>query len=107
MKKVICKDWHELAEACWKHNKENNITQQYGDKHPLKCYVRFKQMKNWRREFNALERTYEFSSAEKRFIAGMGGNSIFGHCLGYEEHIRLDWYLGEWDIEECWYEEEE
>ena len=97
MKKVICKDFHELAEACWKHNEE----------HPLKCFVRFKQMPDWKREFNKLERTYEFSSAEKRFIAGMCGNSIFAHCLGYEEHIRLDYYLGEWEIEECWYEAEE
>ena len=106
-KKVICKDFHELAEACWKHNEEHHITRQYGDPNPLKCFVRFKQMPDWKREFNALERTYEFSSAEKRFIAGMCGNSIFAHCLGYEEHVRLDYYLGDWDIEECWYEVDE
>ena len=107
MKKIICKDWRELEEACIKHNEENNVTQQYGDKHPLKCYVRFKQMPHWVREFNELERTYEFSSAEKSFIAGLCGNSIFAHCLGYDEHIRLDEYLGHWDIEECWYEVDE
>ena len=105
-KVIKCKDWHELCEACRKHNEEHNVTRQYGDDHPLKCFVRFKQMPHWVREFNELERTYEFSSAEKRFVAGLCGSSIFGHCLGYEEHIRLDQYLGEWDIEECWYEEE-
>ena len=107
MKKVICKDWRELCEACRRHNQEHNVIHQFEDNSPLKCYVRFKQMPNWTREFNELERTYEFTSSNKRFIAGMCGNSIFAHCLGYEEHIRLDYYLGEWDIEECWYEEED
>lgn len=109
MRKVICKDWHELCEACWKHNEENHITHQFDDKHPLKCYVVIKQNKNWKREYNREERTYTFVSSNKRFIAGMGGNSIFCNCVGDPNDcgVRLDWYLGDWEIEECWYEVED
>lgn len=109
MKQVKVKDWHELAEACWQHNKEHNITQQYGDKHPLKCYVVIKQMPYWTKQFTREERTYTFISSNKRFIAGMGGNSVFADCVGdpNDKGIRLDWYLGDWEIEECWYEVEE
>lgn len=108
MKKVICKDWYELCEACYKHNKEHNITQQYNDKHPLVCYVVVQQMPYWKKEYTKQERTYTFVSSQKRFIGGMCGNSIFADCLdGKDLGIRLDAYLGDWKFEECWYEEEE
>ncbi len=99
--------WQELCEACYKHNEENNITRQYDDKHPLKCFVVIKQMPYWKKQYTKLERTYTFVSSEKRFIGGLCGNSIFASCLGYEDNIRLDYYLGDWEFEECWYEEDE
>ena len=96
--------FNELCEACYEHNEKHHITQQYGDKeNRLTCYVVFKQMPYWEKQYTELERTYEFSSDNKRFIAGMGGNSIFASCLGYEDNIRVDWYLGDWEIEKCWY----
>ena len=92
----------ELCELCEKHNEENNITRQYEDKAPLKCFVRFKQMPYWEKQYNDLERTYTFRSDEKYFVAGLCGSSIFASCLGYQDDIRLDWYLGDWEIEDCW-----
>lgn len=107
---VKCKDWHELCDACYKHNEEHHVTQQYGDKHPLKCFVRIKQMPFFTKKYTKEELTYTFSSAEKRFVAGLCGNSIFADCVGDQNDmgIRLDYYLfeGGWEIEECWYEEE-
>jgi len=111
MKKVICKNIHELFDACYKHNEENHITQQFNDKHPLTCYVVIQQMPFFKRQYTREERTYTFVSSNKRFIAGMCGNSIFADCVGdpHDMGVRLDYYLfeGGWKVEECWYEEEE
>ena len=111
MKKVICKNIHDLFDACWKHNDENKITQQFGDKNPLKCFVVIQQMPFWNKQYTREERTYTFNSDNKRFIAGMCGNSIFADCVGdpNDVGIRLDYYLfeGGWKVEECWYEVDE
>ena len=105
---VKVKDWYELCEACWKHNDENHITHQFEDKHPLVCYVVVKQMPYWTKEYTRDERTYTFVSSQKRFISGMCGNSVFADCVGdpNDRGVRLDHYLGDWQFEECWYEEE-
>ncbi len=98
--------FRELCEACYKHNREFGINQQYGDKeNRLTCYVVVKQMPYWEKQYSELERTYTFTSDNKRFIAGMGGNSIFADCVGdpNDKGVRLDLYLGDWDFEKCWY----
>lgn len=99
-------DFYELCEACCQHNRENNIQDQFGDPKPLKCFVVVKQMPYWKKQYTELERTYTFRSDNKRFIARMGGNSIFADCIGDENDkgVRLDWYLGDWQFEKCWYE---
>lgn len=100
--------FRELCEACWKHNDENNITQQYSDKKPLICYVVVNQMPYWKEQFSEQQRTYRFRSDNKRFISRMCGNSIFADCLdGKDLGVRLDWYIGDWTFEKCWYEESE
>lgn len=97
--------FNELCEKCYQHNKANNIQTQYGDKHALKCFVVVSQ-NSFNKPFTELERTYTFTSDNKYFIARMGGNSIFADCLdGKDEGVRLDWYIGVWDFEKCWYEE--
>ena len=99
---------HELFDLCDKHNKESNITQQFGDKNPLICYVKIKQMPFFKKQYTDEERTYKFRSDNKRFIARMGGNSIFGDCVGdaNDTGVRLDYYLfeGGWEVEDCWIE---
>ena len=100
--------FHEVCDLCYKHNEENNITYQYGDPHPLKCFVVIKQMPYWQKQYTEAERTYTFRSDNKRFIARMCGNSIFADCVGdpHDKGVRLDWYLNDWEIEKCWVEED-
>lgn len=99
----------ELLEEIHKHNELNNVTSQYGDKNPLTCVIVFKN-ESWpkrKRDYTVEERSYEFSSDNKRFIPGMGGNSIFATCLdGYSDAlIRLDYYLGDWVVDYCYIRE--
>ena len=48
-------------------------------------------------------RTYIFSLANKYFMPGMAGNSLFADCLdGSEQMVRLDWYLNSWKIDYCY-----
>ncbi|WP_291632197.1 hypothetical protein [Clostridium sp.] len=51
-------------------------------------------VENGKQKYSEIERTYTFSSNNKHFIHGMGGNSIFSQCLGDEnDRPRLDWYV--------------
>ena len=48
-------------------------------------------------------RTYIFTLANKYFMPGMAGNSLFADCLdGSEQMVRLDWYLNSWKIDYCY-----
>ena len=33
----------------------------------------------------------------------MYGRSIFATTLDGQEHVRLDWYIGEWSVEDCYF----
>lgn len=56
---------------------------------------------SFKEEYSELTRSYRFILSQKYFLPGMGGNSIFAHCLdGSEMGIRLDYYLfNSWKIE--------
>ena len=98
----------QLCSAFYKHNEDNNVTSQFDDKNHLWGVVVFKS-ENWPdREFTLGERSYRFSSDNKFFISGMGGNSIFAEALEGPDSqgIRLDWYLGSWQIDYCYIENE-
>ena len=46
---------------------------------------------------------YEFTSDNKYFLGNMSGNSIYADCLdGKDLGVRLDWYLGQWEIDYCY-----
>ena len=95
----------ELFKAFYKHNEENNITSQFADEHPLLGVIVFKS-ENWpNQDFSLESRSYLFSSDNKFFISGMGGNSIFASNLDNTDHIRLDWYLRDWKIDYCYLKE--
>ena len=97
--------YKELVERIHKHNALTQPKSQYGDSNPLLCVIVFKN-ESWpkRKSDYPLEaRSYEFRSDEKRFISGLGGNSIFAHTLDGKEHgVRLDWYIGDWEIDYCY-----
>ena len=104
MKKIT---FSELVEAFHKHNRENNVTHQFADNNSLTGVVVFKNGPWFKKEFTEVERTYLFSSDNKYFIAGMGGNSIFADCLDNTEHgVRLDAYLSKWEIDYCYIKED-
>ena len=95
----------ELCSIFYKHNEEFNVTSQFEDReHRLTGVVVFKS-ENWPdKDFSLESRSYKIVSDNKYFISGMGGNSIFADCLDGSESIRLDWYLGSWEIDYCYIE---
>lgn len=102
MKKMT---FNEVYERFVKHNQENNVTSQFSDDDRLTAVVVFRS-DNWPEKNYSLEaRSYRFVSDNKYFLPGMGGNSIFANSLDqFENGVRLDWYLGEWDIDYCYIE---
>lgn len=100
--------YKELVAAIEEHNEKNNITSQFSDPRPLYCYIVFKS-ENWpTHKYSLKDRTYKFRSDNKRFLPGMCGTSLFAECLdGYtDQMVRLDYYLGSWSIEYCYFKEE-
>lgn len=95
----------QLCSIFYKHNEDANITSQFDDKNALMGVVVFKS-ENWPdKNFSLESRSYRFSSDNKFFISGMGGNSIFAYNLDNSDRgIRLDWYLPEWKIDYCYIE---
>ena len=63
---------------------------------------------NWPdKDYSEESRSYAFSSDNKYFVPGMGGNSIYASSLdGTDSGVRLDWYLGEWKIDYCYIKEQ-
>lgn len=104
MKKIT---FSELVEAFQKHNKENNVAHQFADNNSLIGVIVFKNGPWFMEELPEVERTYSFSSSNKYFIAGMGGNSLFADCLDNTElGVRLDAYLSKWEIDYCYIKED-
>jgi hypothetical protein len=96
----------EVFALFYKHNEENPTTQ-FGDEKRLTAVVVFKQGPWFNAEYSQVERSYRFSSDNKHFIPGMGGNSIYANCLdGVEKGIRLDWYIHKWEVDYCYLEDE-
>lgn len=102
MKKMT---FDEVYERFVKHNQENNVTSQFSDDDRLTAVVVFRS-DNWPEKNYSLEaRSYRFVSDNKYFLPGMGGNSIFANSLDQSDSgVRLDWYLGEWDVDYCYIE---
>lgn len=93
----------QLDQIFRKHNVDNNVTSQFDDPNALKGVVVFKD-KGANKGYSLESRSYIFSSDNKYYIAGMGGNSIFAHNLDKTDNIRLDWYLHDpnWEIDYCY-----
>lgn len=88
------------------HNRGEEV-RQFGDASRLKAVVVFKQGPWFKQEFSEKSRSYIFSSDNKYFIDGMGGNSIYADCLdGSERGVRLDWYMNDWEVDYCYMVEE-
>lgn len=99
--------WTQLIDIINKHNKDNNIKQQYSDKNPLYCVVVIDNS-SFLQEYPLEARSYRFRSDEKRFLPEMLGSSIFASTLdGSDDGVRLDWYIYDkdgWNIEYCYVE---
>ena len=103
MKKLT---FEKVCEKFYAHNAGRPVTQ-FDDDKRLNAVVVFKQGSWFNREYTEDERSYRFSSDNKYFIQGMGGQSIYATCIGDKENIRLDWYLGEWEVDYCYIEGDE
>ena len=101
MKKITYKD---LVDTFMIYNENHGITQQFDD-NALNGIIVFKSS-NWPdKNYSLEERSYEVSSANKRYLVNMSGNSIFGNCLdGNDLGVRLDWYIDDntWEIDYCY-----
>lgn len=92
----------ELGKIIWEHNEKNNVKSQYQDKNALMCVVVIDN-KSFDTEYPLESRSYLFRSDNKYFLSSMGGNSIYCNSLDETDTgVRLDWYLGEWQIEYCY-----
>ncbi|MBQ0161101.1 MAG: hypothetical protein KBT28_10855 [Bacteroidales bacterium] len=95
----------QLRSTFIKFNEEHHVTQ--FDKTCMTGAIVFKP-ENWPDKNYSIEaRTYEVSSANKYFIPGCGGNSIFANCAdGSDNGVRLDWYMFDietpWEIDYCY-----
>ena len=103
MKKM---SFDEIRDLFFKHNKENNITQQWSDKNPLYAVIVFDN-KSFDRDYPLESRSYRFRSDNKGFIYNMLSNSIWAPSLDETDYIRIDWYLDDWIVEYCYIEEQE
>lgn len=95
----------EVSDLFYKHNEENGCTQ-FSDNARLTAVVVFKQGSWFNAEYTEVQRSYRFVSDNKYFLPDMCGNSIYANCLdGSENGVRLDWYLGKWEVDYCYIEE--
>lgn len=85
------------------HNKQHGIRSQYADSNPLDLVIVFTN-DSFKKDYNLEQRSYITRSDEKYFLPEMGGSSLYGDCVaGDDSGVRLDWYLGEWKIEYCYF----
>jgi len=103
MKKIT---FAELVDLFYQHNIDNNIKSQFDDPKALQGVVVFADS-GANTGYSLENRSYRFSSDNKYFIPGMGGNSIYAVNLDRTDDIRLDWYIGHksWQIDYCYIEE--
>ena len=102
MKKIT---WSELCKAMWNFNEEHGYTTK-GNKERLEGVVVFTE-DSFSKHFTEQERSYQFSSDNKAFIANQSSNSIFADCLdGTDDGVRIDWYMHDdkmpWKVEYCY-----
>ncbi len=102
MKKIT---WSELCKAMWKFNEEHGYTTK-GNEKKLKGVVVFAK-ESWNKPYTEIQRSYEFTSDNKAFLARQSSNSIFANCLdGSDDGVRIDWYMGDkqipWIPEYCY-----
>lgn len=92
----------QICDIFYKHNKENNIKNQFEDPNALEAVIVFSS-DNWPNDNYSLEsRSYKFSSDNKAFLTNMIGNSVFGESLDGTDRIRIDWYLHDWKVDYCY-----
>lgn len=92
--------YSEMVKAIHEHNKNNNITSQFGDKNPLEFVIVFK-ASNWTENYTEKQRSYVVRSDNKAWVPDMCSNSIFADCLdGKDNGVRLDWY--NWVVDYCY-----
>lgn len=96
----------ELNRIITERNKEKGIKLQFDDTNPLWCVVVFKEEGD-NKDCSLESRSYQFRSDNKYFLPSMGGNSIFARNLDDTDSIRVDWYLGDWEIDYCYIVESE
>lgn len=95
----------EVCDLFYKHNEEKGCTQ-FSDNERLTAVVVFKLGPWFNAEYTEIQRSYRFVSDNKYFLPDMCGNSIYANCLdGSENGVRLDWYLGKWEVDYCYIEE--
>lgn len=102
MKKLT---WSEVYEAMWKFNEEHGYTCK-GNKERLEAVVVFTK-DSFTKPFTETERSYQFTSDNKAFLANQCSNSIFANCLdGTDLGVRIDWYMHDrempWKVEYCY-----
>lgn len=63
--------------------------------------------KSWdRHDYSLEDRTYVFDNGQKYWYDCLG-NSLFAQCPSEWGLTRLEWYLGEWEVEYCYLISEE
>ena len=102
MKKIT---WNELCKAMWKFNEEHGYTTK-GNKEKLEGVVVFTE-DSWNKVYTETQRSYQFSSDNKAFLAHQSSNSIFADCLdGTDLGVRIDWYMHDgkmpWKVDYCY-----
>ena len=93
--------WSEMCKKMRDFNTSHGYTRK-GNPESIEAVVVFTG-KGMKPGFTEIERSYQFSSDNKYFLSDQIGNSIFADCLdGTEFGIRIDWYLGEWEVDYCY-----
>lgn len=102
MKKIT---WGEMEHTMWKFNEEHGYTTK-GNKEHITAVVVFTE-DSFNKPYTELQRSYEFTSDNKAFLANQSSNSIFADCLdGTDDGVRIDWYMGGkdgWKVEYCYF----
>lgn len=101
MKKI---SFNELSNIFFRHNKDNNITTQYGDENALTGVIVFDN-KSFDQDYPLESRSYRFRSDNKAFLSNKISNSIWAESIDKTDYIRVDWYIGDWIVEYCYIED--
>lgn len=79
------------------------LTDKLMNKENVEAIIIFKQGPWFKQKYPEISRSYKTNSSwGKWFKSGMIGKSLIGDCLdGTDQGVRLDWYIGEWEVERC------